>query len=287
VIDDKRKLMNPLDQNAHKLEAHIHVISGDQNRIKNFETIFQNLGFEKGAIPVFSGVASAFGTLTAEEKENGTLLIDLGGGTAEFMAVRDMGILHSGTVPVGLDHVANDLSVGLDLYIDVCRKIITDKKYLQHKADGKPHMEFTRMTSSVPLKTPIISIDTIIEQRLREIFEIIRRRLEKENVLSALNFGAVITGGGALFPPAVDIMRSVFELPVRIGEPLGVSGAVTNMSTPRHSAVWGLLKFGEEMRRAIELSSGKSMFDRVIDLFDNMSLPVFRNFSSIKNTIKI
>jgi cell division protein FtsA len=282
-IDGCRRIRNPIDQVADKLEAYIHMIHGDENRIENFLSAVRDVGFDDGVIPVFSGVASAFGTMTEEEKESGVLLVEMGAGTTEYLAVYNYGILLSGIIPVGLDHVANDLAIGLDLHISQARRMLDSGEYYRLKQAGRAVLEL-KNASGGTRKIPINSIEKIVDMRLREIFAIINESVKQEDVL--LNTGGILSGGAALLPQALDIYKNVFELPVRVGRPLDLTGASSNLDSPRYSTVWGLLKYGDDLTRAGKAGRSKGFLDKSMDFFDGLWRPVFRNISEIKNAIK-
>ncbi len=283
-IDGSRKIKNPLDQVADKLEAYIHVIHGDENRIENFLSVVRDVGFDENVIPVFSGVASAFGTLTEDEKENGVLLLEMGAGTTEYLAIYNYGILLSGVIPVGLDHVANDLSVGLDMHISSSRRLLNSGEYYRLKQSGKATLEIKSQSGALR-RIPINSIEKIVDLRLRELFQIINNRVRKEDIL--LNTGGVLSGGAALVPQALDVFKSVFEIPVRAGKPLDLTGALTGLDSPRYNTVWGLLRYGDYMTRAGNNKSNKGLFDKGLDFLDGLLLrPVFKNIRDIKDAIK-
>jgi cell division protein FtsA len=286
LLDGARRLRNPIDQAANKLEAFIHVIYGDSNRIRNFENALRDVGFEEeDGIPVFSGVAAAYGVLEENEKENGALLIEIGGGCTEYVAVHNYGIIASGVLGVGMEHVANDLSIGFDMHISACRKFLQENEYLRHKQDGRVFLEVKTATGA-PRRLPINSIEKIVNLRLREIFNIINSQLKQEKLMHYLSCGGVLSGGAALFPQSLEVFSNVMEIPVRVGTPLGASGAVTDLESPRYSVPWGLLKYGEEMRKVVDSRGGNSLWEKMISGMDNMSMPIFRGFSSLKNSIK-
>ncbi len=284
VVDSVRRVKNPVDQIGSRLDAYIHVISGNRNRIQNFKSLLHEVGVEGEPIPVFTGLASAFGILTDEEKDNGVMLIEMGAGVTEYMAVFDSGILHSGVIPVGFEHVANDLAVGLDLNISVCRKILLDRKYQSLAKEGKAFLEL----GGTPVrKVPVISIEKIVDLRFREIFNIIKGEFEAKGFFRNTGASLVFSGGAALFPPAVDILKEVFNVPVRVGVPLDLRGSVSEIDSPRYSTAWGLLKYGYLDWQVAEASERKGILERFISGLDGMSKPLFKNITSLKSSIKI
>ena len=109
-------------------------------------------------------------------------------------------------------------------------------------------------------------------------------RVRKEDLL--INTGGVMSGGAALMPQALDVFKNVFEIPVRPGRPLELTGASTDLDSPRYNCIWGLLKYGDYLMRAEDTRSKKGLWERVLDSFDNAIKPVFRNISDLKGAIK-
>ena len=285
MLDGCRRVRNPSEQVADKFEAYIHVIHGDTNRIENFKSILRDAGFDDENIPVFSGIASAYGILTEEEKENGVLLVDMGAGTTEFIVIYNMGVLHSGVLAVGFDHVANDLALGLDLHISTCRKMLKDGTIMQHIHERKGFIEL-KTTSGNIRKVPLSSIEKIIDLRLRETFQIVHRKVKEHGIINNLGSGGVISGGAALFQRTSEIFKEVFEFPVRIGKPFDASGAVTEIDNPRYSTIWGVLKFGEELSRILTTKEKRSVMSTVLIPISKASDKFWKTVSNLKDSIK-
>ncbi len=285
ILDGHRQLLNPLDQVARKLEAYIHIVHGDHNRIENFKSMVHDAGFDEEPTPVFSGVAAAYGVLTEAEKENGVIMVDIGAGTTEYIAVYNFGILHSGVLQLGFEHVANDLHVGLDLPIKLCRKLLVEQRGTDGRS-GRAVIQINGSKLGNPRKIPVTSIEKIIDLRIREIFKIIHSEMLDRKANIHFASGGVLTGGGALFPKTAEIFKSVFQVPVRIGKPENVGGAVSGLDSPRYSAAWGLLKFGDEMRRVMDSQGGGGIFRKLLEGIDAASMPLFKGLSSLKDSIK-
>ena len=243
VIDGRMHSDNPLNQVAHKLEVHSHIIYGNRNRIDTFLAPLHDVSLDN-ALPVFSGIASAFATVSDEEHKQGTLFIDMGAGTTEFVTFYNPGVLSSGVLSVGCDHIANDLSIALELpFTPVCRELLVKTASL--KEDDQQFIEIPGSLGS--RKIPMQTIHKVIDMRLRETFEIMKKQLEEEGVLNSIGAGIVFTGGGALIPAAEEILKEVFKVPVRVAGktvPSNFGGAVSGLESPRYSALLGLLHFG-------------------------------------------
>ncbi len=245
---DGRRVSNPLRHQGSKLEAHIHIVHGISARVDNFRNLVRESGFEDADIDVvFSPVAADLGVLNELEREDGVLLIDLGAGCAEYVMEYDNGVCASGVLQVGMEHVANDLSIGLNLGIDQCRRLLVSGELLQAERERRSHL--TMRTGGGPERAiPLCSFETIIDCRLRELFAIIRRQLELAGAPRSLAAGGVRPGGGALFPRSRELFSEVFDLSCRVAHPHDAEGAITDLSNPRYSAVWGALKIAAHYR---------------------------------------
>lgn len=263
VIDGKLRCENPLNQVAHKLEVHARIIYGNNNRIETFLAPLHDVGLDK-PIPVFSGIASALPIISDDEHKQGALFIDMGAGTMEYITFYNPGILSSDVLPVGCDHIANDLAIALELpFNPVCRELLI--KSLSETDSSLQFMEIPGALGN--RKLPMQTIQKVIDMRLRESFEIIRKRLEEENLLQNIGAGIIFTGGGALIPVAEDILKEVFKLPVRVvGNeiPSSFGGAISGLESPRYTTLLGLLQFAV---LSSEKGSIMTKIDRTVNSF--------------------
>ncbi|HBC85498.1 MAG TPA: cell division protein FtsA [Lentisphaeria bacterium] len=284
VIDGLRRIADPEGQIADKLEAFAHIIYGNRNCIENFQAPLRELGYDT-SIPVFSLIATASGVLTDDELKNGVLLIDIGAGTTEYMLFHDSGAHASGILAVGCDHIANDLSVGLDINnISLFRKMLVNNTFHSKKEHGTAFIEIEGNIGT--RKIPAVTIEKIIDLRVREIFNLILSQLQSTRMLPFIDRGIVLTGGGALLSQVRDIASAVFETPVRVGNPIELSGAVTNLKSPRYGMVFGLLKHGERDRQ-IRYSGSAGPSGQMIKHIDRKLISASRETMRwIKNAIK-
>lgn len=241
LLDGVRRSFQPLNQRASTLKACSHIIHGNSNRLGNFTASLSDAGLDYEAEMIFSPVADVFGVLSDDELESGTLLIDFGAGTTEYAVVCNHGMLASGMLAIGFDHVANDISIGLNLPIDFCRQMLENGTLAKLTRENAVQCE-CRTKSGAVRRIPVDSFNRIADARIREIFEIIRQRLSKEKFWNNLAAGCVLTGGGAEFFRTREIFNQVCDLPARIGKPLESNGCV-DLNSPRYSTVYGALQY--------------------------------------------
>ncbi|MCF6174194.1 MAG: cell division protein FtsA [Victivallaceae bacterium] len=285
-LDGIRKVADPVNQKASKLEANIHLLYGDEKRIENFKSAVYAAGFDQEAMPVFSPIADLFGVLSEDEKEHGVLMVNMGAGTTEYIVFHNFGVMLSGVLPVGLEHLANDLSLGLNLHINTCRKLLQEPTIAEHQRSGAGYIQIQEKNLSGGRQVPLNSIEKIIDLRLRETFGIIKHRVNQEGLYHHLGRGAIFTGGAALFEPAVKIFGRVFEVPIRIGRPFEPSGAVSALENPRYSTLWGLLKCGEFNHNTASGKNETSLGGLLVNGLDNAANSLFKKLGNIKKAIK-
>ncbi len=279
---DERRMRNPLDQIGRRLDAYVHVVHGLAARIENFRSIIRESGFEDSMIDVvFAPLAVDAGILTEEERENGVVLIDLGAGTTEFLVAYNRGVLASGVLQVGFDHICNDLSVGLELHIGVCRKLIEEGTLGRAMREKREFIEFPGSTGKVR-RIPLASFETIIDLRLREIFEILRQTLAERGALGNLDAGGVLTGGGALFERTGAVFREVFDLGFRVGQPQESGLPVPGAEGPRFSSVWGALKIASYYNTINGGPEGRLRFRKLFNVMDFLGCRTRRAFESVR-----
>jgi len=284
---DNRRVANPLRLSGSKLEAHAHIVHGLHSRIENFRSVVIDAGFEDTKLDVtFSPLAAGTGILSDRERENGVLLVDIGAGCTEYMVSYDNGVAASGVLQVGFEHVVNDLAVGLDLTADFCRKLMEMGAISRAIQERREYIELKSRTTGKLLRIPTASFETIIDLRVREIFEIIRKQLQAEQVPRSLGAGGVLTGGGVLYCRTADLFREVFELSCRIGQPVDLDGAITDLSGPRCSAVWGALRVAAGYLEQYG-PARQGMLDRAFDRLGRFFDHGCRNVKQIKDSMKM
>ena len=270
---DRRPVRNPLNQSARVLDAFVHIVHGKRQGIANFTNLINNAGLENARIePVFSALASGIGVLTSSERENGSLLIDMGAGTTEYLVYVDDGIRVSGVLQVGMEHVVNDLSIGLELTPEQCRTLLESGALNRYCEEGGEFIEI-KVSVNRTRKIPVSSFEEIVNARIREIFEVVRSELQHNKMaLNLLSAGGIITGGGALYTRSRDIFAQVFDCNCRMAVPVNLNGFTGISAGPQHSAVWGALKTAEFFYSQLELeppSVMQSLMDKVYGVFKN------------------
>ena len=283
LLDSHNQVSNPDGMTANRLDAFLHILSINRKPLEIAKSVLREQGFEDSIEFLFAPVAAAYGTLQEKEKNDGVLLIDMGAGVTSYIVIRRDGILASGALAVGTDNIANDLSIGLDLGIDQCRKMLTDSALDAKIRSGEPLIETGNQNSGTKRKIPVGSYERIIELRLQEIFSILRERLDPRTCTPQLESGIVFCGGGAMLPAARKILEETMRMPVRQGIPAGFSGAMTELENPiRYADLLGLLKYAIQIGLDQD-NSGMKIGDALEDFGENL----FRKVKDLTKVFKI
>jgi cell division protein FtsA len=244
VLDDQGGIASPVGLIGSRLEANVHIVTASSTSVQNLVTCANRAGIEVRDT-VLEQLAVAETALSADEKELGVALIDIGGGTTDLAIFEKGSIWHTAVLPVGGDHFTNDLAVGL-------RTPIPDAERLkQRHGCALSSLIQENQVIEVPTvggrKPRLLSHEVmaeILQPRAEEIFHLIHEEVERAGFDKNLNAGVVLTGGGSLLPGLTEVAEEVFDLPVRHGRPEGLSGLVEPVSSPQHSTAIGLALYG-------------------------------------------
>jgi cell division protein FtsA len=243
-VDGQDGITNPVGMLGSRLEVDVHVVHGNTNRIQNAIRLVKGLQLEVNAV-VFNGLAASLALLSNEQKELGALVIDIGGGTTDYVVYVSGVIKHTGVLAIGGDHVSNDLAYGLKVPLSRAEKL-----KLEHGsaiADETINGQTVTITNEfgLPLKSVNVGhLQRIMSLRLEEMFQLIAQDLEQAGLFDYLRAGVVLTGGGARIPHIAKLAETSLQMPVSIGKTNSISGLKSALDQPEFAAAIGLVKFG-------------------------------------------
>lgn len=243
-VDGHGGISNPVGLLGSRIEVDVHVVHGNYNRLQNPIRLLKSLQIDSEAI-AFNGLASAMAVLTNEQKELGTLVIDMGAGTTEYVVYANGIVRHSGVLAVGGDHVTNDLAIGLKLPLAKAEQL----KLEYGSAILAPHERggTIKLSSEHGLTDRTINLDhlrRIISLRLAETLQIIEKDLDDAGLLDFLRAGVVLCGGVARTPGIEALAEQVFNMPVTASQPCPISGLASALNQPEFVTGIGLVKYG-------------------------------------------
>ncbi|MEW6611297.1 MAG: cell division protein FtsA [Pseudomonadota bacterium] len=268
IIDDQEGVRDPIGMSGVRLEAKVHIVTGAVSAAQNIIKCIRRCGLEVEDI-VLEQIASSESVLTADEKELGVCLVDIGGGTTDIAVFADGAIRHTAVIPIAGDHVTNDIAVALRTPTQAAEEI---KKKHACALTQLAHMEENIQVPSVGDRPPrTLSRQTlaeIVEPRVAELFQLIQAELRRSGFEDVIASGVVLTGGSSKMDGMVELAEEIFHMPVRLGEPTHVSGLLDVVRDPTYATGVGLILFAQHNMggRAVEqhLNGGmKSIFQKM------------------------
>jgi len=274
IVDGQGGIKDPRGINGVRLEVEAHIIEGSTAFIKNLSKCVEQAGLEIDDL-VLSPLAASQAILNERQKELGVALVDLGGGTTGLVVFEEGDLLHSAILPIGSEHITNDIAIGLRSSIDVAEKFKLKYGFAYpDEVDKKEEIDLSKIGLEEESVVRRKRIAEIIEARVKEIFSMVNDELKKIDKAGKLPAGVVFCGGGAKLPGIVDVAKTQLKLPAEVGFPQGFSGMVDKVDDPSYAVAGGLIIWGAKERLKEE---EPSIFLPVTNIIDRIKR-LFKSF---------
>ncbi|MDF1657298.1 MAG: cell division protein FtsA [Verrucomicrobiales bacterium] len=240
-VDGQEKVLNPLGMVGQKIEADYHIIHGTKTRIQNAIKCVREVPLEVEDI-VFSPVAAAQVVLNREAKNEGALLLDIGGGTTDYVCFVDGAVVASGCVAIGGDHITNDIALVLKIPLSRAEKlkVAHGSASLKNIAHGEISIEGE---SGKTVEQELLN--QIMNARATELLTVISEPLRKQGVLDKLGKGIFLTGGSSLMKGIGDVTSDIFGVPVQESDSAAMSGPAALFENPQYATPVGLIRYAQ------------------------------------------
>ncbi len=245
IVDGCEGISDPLGMSGVRLEVESHIVTGSSTSIQNLAKSVLKSGFEVEDV-VLEPLASSKAVLSEDEKELGVALVDIGGGTTDVVIYHEGSIAYTSVLPLGGNHVSNDIAVGLRTPISEAEKIKIKKgSTLPKKVNKNEKIEVITASGQVKNKVSRQKLCQVIQPRTEEMFNMIAGELQESGSKDLIPAGLVLTGGASLLEGTPELASEILELPVRIGQPDYISGLSDVISNPVY------VQKGEKIPKAI------------------------------------
>jgi cell division protein FtsA len=246
TIDVQEGIKNPIGMSGVRMEAQAHIITCADDMAKNLVKCVERCELTADQL-IFSALASSYAVLTDDEKELGVCVVDIGGGTIDMVIYTDGAIRHTAVIPAAGNQITSDIAKIFRTPISHAEEIkikhacaLKDMVSMEenievHSVGGRPSRAMSRHT-----------LAEVIEPRYQELFELVHDEIRASGLEEQIAAGIVLTGGTAKMEGAVEFAEEIFQMPVRVGEPLGVKGLSEYVEDSKFATAVGLLQYGKE-----------------------------------------
>ena len=243
MVDGRATMHSPVGLPGSDLAVVLHAVQGYKDRLQRPVQLLRKMKLEAENL-AFNGLASALAVLNPTQKTDGTLVIDLGGGTTEYAVCSRGVVCHSGVIAVGGDHVTQDIATGLNYTFSRAEdfKIKFGSARVTESVRGQVR-DILNETGLTDHRVNIENVRRIMSARLKETFAIVGAELDRCDMVDMVQ-SVVLCGGGAYTPDICTLAEKVLELPVQVGAGVNLHGPSSIIERPEYATALGLLKFG-------------------------------------------
>lgn len=274
IIDNQDGIKTPLGISGVRLEAKVHIVTAAVTSAQNIVKCVNKAGLNVQDI-VLEQLASSESVLSADEKELGVALIDIGGGTSDLALFYQGAIKHTSVLSIAGSQMTSDIAFGLrtpnieaekikHMYGCAFPLLVEENETVEVLSVGR--------NNSREVSRQILC--GIIEARSREMFEIMNNEIEASGYHDLISSGIVLTGGASCMEGMAEQAEQVFQVPVRVGAPQGLGGLIDVVNNPKYATSTGLILYGlknSKNGKYPELK-GRHLFDKILtrmkDWFD-------------------
>jgi cell division protein FtsA len=243
ILDEQPGIHDPVGMVGNRLEVNLHIATSSASAQQSIVTCANKAGLEVTET-VFEAIAAAEATLSADERELGVCLLDIGAATSELVVFFEGSVAHTAVIPIGGDHFTNDLAVGLHVSAPEAEWLKCNYGHAVVTAVSQTaEVELTGLPGYESRVVRQRLISEILEPRAREFFQLLRDNLRQGGVLEAMGAGCVLTGGGSRLTGLLDTAESLLRVPARVASPVPLSHMPPELVSPETSALIGTLLY--------------------------------------------
>lgn len=243
-VDGYDHASSPVGLSGRTVHADYHIVHGIRSRIENQIKCVREIPLDVDDL-VFSPIATAQVALDREARESGALVIDIGGGTTDYTLYRDGMIEAAGCIPVGGDHITNDIHLVTGLPFSRAELL----KIREGDASGDPARSVGMVKvgddkgfADAEVKRQLLN--DIIRQRLEETLGLLRRRLP-EGAVERIGTGVFLSGGTSLMRGFGELAYEIFQRDIYRPETPELSGVQASFKDPQFTTALGLIRYAQ------------------------------------------
>lgn len=260
-VDGHDAVKDPIGMRGVRLEVDTHIVTVATPNIRSLDAALEKAHIVPAHHTV-SGLAGAEAVLNRQQKEAGTLVLDIGASTTNLAVIEDGEVQHVAVIPMGGLHVTNDLAIGLKTDLEIAEQVKLRYAALADQGkEGKLSIQHDKLNYAFDSE----DIYMVVEARIDEILDYVEKELKSIHKARKLPGGVVIVGGTANIPGIAPFTREKLQLPARLGNIEGLQGIIDDIRKPEFVTALGLMQldmlFAEQMgmHHAVAESDGGLM----------------------------
>ncbi len=244
-LDGQTGIRDPLGMSGIRLEVDTIIVQAGLPFVKNLTKAVMQASLEIEDM-VLAPLAASEAVLSKRQKDLGVCVVDLGAGTTGVAVFEEGDLLHTAVLPIGSQHITNDIAIGLRCSIETAEKVKLQFGHSDIKAIGKDEeIDLSKLDKDEDQSTTRVYVVEIIEARLEEIFSMVQGELKKISRDGKLPSGVVLVGGGANLPAVAEFAKKQLRLPVTIGKIQNIKTVIDRATDVSFAAAVGLVLWGE------------------------------------------
>lgn len=269
TVDDQSGIKDPVGMSGVRLECKVHMVTAAVTSAQNIVKCCNRAGLNVSEI-VLEPIASAEACLTADEKELGVCIVDIGGGTTDIAIIAGGSLVYTSVIAVGGHHLTNDVAVGLRTPHQEAEIIkVRHGTALASMVAPDETIEVPSVGGRKSRTIPRAVLADILEPRFEEILSLVRREIIKSGLQDKIACGVVLTGGASLLMNSVEAAERILDMPAKIGVPVSISGLVDIVNSPMYATGVGLVRYGSKnpTKAKFPVRHKEDLFHRVQNTF--------------------
>jgi cell division protein FtsA len=276
AIDGHTGLKNPVGMHGLRLDVETHIITAAMTSIQNMVKCVRGIGIDVDDL-VLEPLASSEAVLTEEEKQNGAILADIGGGTTDVAIFRDGSIWHTAILPVAGYQLTRDVAIGLGMPFDIAEEMKKRYGSVMPVYDGKRDTPEDILQDGHGFSYQ--DLCDIIRARIEEIVRLIMLELPRTEYEQLVPAGLVFTGGSSNLSGIDALARDMIKLPVRVGSPVNMAHLPDNLRDPAYATAVGLVLWAAKnevkptwVSRRFDFLRARNLVSRFRKMFTRISI---------------
>ncbi len=266
AVDHLSDVVDPRGLTGRRVSVEAHVVTGASNALANLDNCVRRAGVDLYG-RVLQPLASAEACLTEEQRREGVVLVDIGGGTTDVAIFVEDACWHIAVIPMGGALVTADIARGLRLPTRVAEALKIEHGSVDPRmAEDESTVEAPSFDHGAPAAVRRRDLTEVVGARMEEVLSLIKDEVARSGYYDILPAGAVLTGGGSRIPGLRSQASNILEMPVTMGHPFALRGLDEDMRLPEFCTGIGLALAGARPRDHDGwLKSGQARASRTVD----------------------